>query len=310
MPLVSVVMPLYNKEAEVRKSVESVLTQTVSDFELIVVNDGSTDNGPEVVRSIKDNRIRIIDHENAGVSAARNRGIKVARSELIAFLDAGDVWLSGFLAEIERLTEKYPKGKVFVTRYFFQRASGTRLKPIFKGISDDFEGVVDNYFKIAYQSDPPVWSSSICVRKQALLEIGGFPVGVAAGEDLLMWARLAVRNQIVFSPQYLSIYILDCEERTQFKPLRTSPSENYVGRELEKLCDAYPEKLYIRRYCAFWYRIRASTFLAYRKKVCARKYSVRGLRCYLFDYKLLIYFFLTLTPGNFASVMHRYLRKK
>jgi len=88
----SVVIPLYNKERSVKNTIESVLNQTFQDFEVIVVNDGSTDNSLEVVKSFNDERIRIINQKNSGVSSARNRGIKEAKYEWIAFLDADDLW--------------------------------------------------------------------------------------------------------------------------------------------------------------------------------------------------------------------------
>ena len=86
--MISVVIPLYNKEKQIRKTLQSVLTQTFQDFEIVVVNDGSTDNSAIEVEKVKDPRIRLIHQQNAGVSAARNKGIEEARYELIAFLDA------------------------------------------------------------------------------------------------------------------------------------------------------------------------------------------------------------------------------
>ena len=90
--MISVVIPLYNKEKYIKRAIESVLNQTFQKFEIIVVNDGSTDKSAEIVQNIKDPRIRLINQKNAGVSAARNRGIQEAKYEYIAFLDADDFW--------------------------------------------------------------------------------------------------------------------------------------------------------------------------------------------------------------------------
>ena len=90
--MISVVIPLYNKEKQIKRTIQSVLTQTFQDFEIVIVNDGSTDNSTIEVEKIKDSRIRLIHQENAGVSAARNKGIEEAKYELIALLDADDEW--------------------------------------------------------------------------------------------------------------------------------------------------------------------------------------------------------------------------
>ncbi len=92
MPLISVVIPLYNKEPYIKRAIDSILAQKIQDYEIIVIDDGSTDKSAEVVKSFPDPRIRLIQQENAGVSAARNRGIEEAKAELIAFLDADDEW--------------------------------------------------------------------------------------------------------------------------------------------------------------------------------------------------------------------------
>ena len=91
-----VVIPLYNKEVYIKNTLNSVLAQTIKDFEIIVVNDGSTDKSAEVVKSLSDPRIRLINQVNAGVSVARNRGINEAKADLIAFLDGDDEWKTKF----------------------------------------------------------------------------------------------------------------------------------------------------------------------------------------------------------------------
>ena len=90
--MISVVIPLYNKEEQIADTLQSIFAQTFQDFEIVIVDDGSTDNSVEEVEKFDDSRIRLIHQTNAGVSAARNRGIEEARGELIAFLDADDEW--------------------------------------------------------------------------------------------------------------------------------------------------------------------------------------------------------------------------
>ena len=115
--MISIVIPLFNKASHIKDTIESVLAQSYQNFELIIVNDGSTDNGPKIVREIKEPRILVIDQANAGVSAARNRGIDAAKGDLIAFLDADDLWNPDFLSAIMRLYQRFPWAGLYATAY-------------------------------------------------------------------------------------------------------------------------------------------------------------------------------------------------
>ena len=97
MTCVSVVVPLYNKAPFVRRTLESILAQTITDVEIVVVNDGSTDDSGAVVQGVEDSRIRLVYQQNQGPGAARNRGLALAKGDYVAFLDADDEWLPGFL---------------------------------------------------------------------------------------------------------------------------------------------------------------------------------------------------------------------
>ena len=103
---ISVIMPLYNNRNEVERALRSIAAQTVSGYEVIVVNDGSTDDGEKVVRGMNNPHVRIINQENKGVSAARNRGVGEAENDLVAFLDADDEWNPDFLETIVRIVQK------------------------------------------------------------------------------------------------------------------------------------------------------------------------------------------------------------
>jgi glycosyltransferase involved in cell wall biosynthesis len=132
-PAISIVMPLYNKAGQVLKTIASVTAQTLSDWELVVVDDGSTDGGPALVRALGDARIRVVSQANAGVSAARNRGIELARADLIAFLDADDLWLPQFLAAILALQADFPQARWFATGYEIRPASGAAFASRLRG---------------------------------------------------------------------------------------------------------------------------------------------------------------------------------
>src|SRR5690554_3840739 len=115
--MISVVIPLYNKEKSIMNTIQSVLNQTFQDFEIVVINDGSTDKSAEIVEHIKDFRIRLVHQENQGVSAARNRGIKEAKYDWVAFLDGDDWWSDDFLTVLNDLQIKYPDAGIWAGQY-------------------------------------------------------------------------------------------------------------------------------------------------------------------------------------------------
>src|SRR5437667_8237163 len=117
---VSVIVPLFNKAPYIERALSSVAAQTHRDFELIVVDDGSTDEGPRIVEAFTDLPIHLISQENAGPGAARNRGLELAQGELVAFLDADDEWLPNYLSESVRLLDEYGPGVAAITSGYFE----------------------------------------------------------------------------------------------------------------------------------------------------------------------------------------------
>lgn len=115
--MISVVIPLYNKEKQIAKTLQTVLNQTYQDFEIVIVNDGSTDGSVDEVKKFLNPRIRLINQKNGGVSAARNRGIEEAKGEYIAFLDADDLWDIDHLEVLYQLILAYPKNGAYATAY-------------------------------------------------------------------------------------------------------------------------------------------------------------------------------------------------
>jgi glycosyltransferase involved in cell wall biosynthesis len=202
----SIVIPLYNKARFIERAIHSVLRQTVQDFEILVVDDVSTDNSIEVVRSIKDSRIRLIQQEtNRGVSAARNRGIAEAKYEWVAFLDADDEWKPKYLQTIQYLQDKYPGCGAYATAYEYHFEGSSVTYPDIKGMPKDWEGVFEDYFKTASRSTP-ICTDGIVVSRKILLDTGGFQEGISQGEDLLMWALIALQHPIAYKNTPLTIY--------------------------------------------------------------------------------------------------------
>lgn len=261
-PSISVVMPLYNKELEVARAIRSVLAQSFTDFELIIVNDGSTDRSVDQVTCFADARIRLVNQNNQGVSAARNRGVAESASDLVAFLDADDEWMLEFLATIWRLSEQYPDARVFATSYLMREPSGRTRKAILRGVPHDFhEGILEDYFSVAAQSDPPLCSSAIAVHKGAFTSVGGFPLGIRNGEDLLTWAKFAVRVPVAYCREHLAIFWMPVD--VSDRPGRFDDIGDPVGSQLEALYVASSggKITGMRSYLAMWHRMRAITFL-------------------------------------------------
>jgi len=213
MPKFSIVIPLYNKAPYIERAIQSILTQTFQDFEIIVINDGSTDSSIEIVKSISDSRIRLVKQKNAGASVARNRGIKESKSDLIAFLDADDVWKTKFLETILRLIKNYPEAGAYATAYKLHKPNGKIILPKYKDVPPfPWEGLIPNYFQSAlYQ--PPVCTSAVAIPKYIFMDVGGFPIGKPLGEDLDMWGRIALKYPIAFSWQVGATYFLDADNR-------------------------------------------------------------------------------------------------
>jgi len=213
-PLITVVIPLYNKEKSISRTINSVLNQTEQDFEIIVVNDGSTDHSAAVVESLNvGEKLKLIDQENAGECAARNRGINEASTDLIAFLDADDEWLPEFLETILALRAQFPEAEVYGTSYYKQDSNSDLVLPHLSfDFSEGRKGIIQNFFELVGKHNP-FCSSSIAATKNVLEKVGGFPVGVKYGGDIDTWIRLSVAAKIAYYNKPLAIYHLEAENR-------------------------------------------------------------------------------------------------
>ena len=173
--MVSVVIPLYNKERTIRRCVRSVLNQTYKDLEILIVDDGSTDKSIKQLATFSDSRIKIIKTHHQGVSVARNIGIRQSLGEFVALIDADDEWDLEFLETLLSLSEKYPQASVFISRYRFCDNEGISLDAVIRGLNYANDGIVYDYFKIASDSNPPICSSNILAYKWVFEDAGFFP---------------------------------------------------------------------------------------------------------------------------------------
>lgn len=294
--MISVVIPLYNKSQWIIETIQSALNQQFRDFEIIVVDDGSTDDGPLKVKSINDCRVRLVCRPNAGVSAARNRGIEEARGEYIAFLDADDEWRPEYLATQYFLTRKYPECNVFACNYEFRNAEGVVKPTVIRKLPFEGEdGILSNYFEVASYSHPPLWTSAVMVRKTAIQAVGGFPVGIKSGEDLLTWAKLAVQNSIAFTQKSMAVFLFDERIFDDEQRRRVPESIDFVGDELAKLYYHNARVIGLRQYVGVWHKMRARIFLSKhhrRKGILECVYSIR----YTLSLKIVIFLLLAFMP--------------
>lgn len=210
-PGFDVVMPLYNKRAYVEDAIRSVLAQAEL-HALIVVDDGSTDGSADKVEALArdDARIRLLRQSNAGVSAARNRGVYASSADYVAFLDADDLYLPGFLQQIAALAGRYPEAALLGTAYRrFSGEADTALNTPAPGLAPEPGRLVPAFFE-EWSRGSFIFTSSICVLRQALLDLGTlFPEGERLGEDQDVWFRLAERYPVAVSARALALYRVD-----------------------------------------------------------------------------------------------------
>ena len=215
-PYFSIVIPLYNKQSHVKETIQTVLAQTFQDFEIVVVNDGSKDDSVKIVEAIQDDRIRLIHQENQGVSVARNNGIKEAKAEHIAFLDADDIWLPDFLQTIYDMSINFPDAGMYSTQYEKMDNTGNKTPINLKGLpSKEYVGILPNYFKSVALGDTLIWTSALCIPKKVFIENDiWFPVGEKYGEDQHVWARVAMLFDIAYNTKVCALYMIEAENNT------------------------------------------------------------------------------------------------
>ena len=205
----SVIIPLYNKEISIYSTINSVLSQSYFDYELIIVNDGSTDDSLAVVQSFSDKRIKIVNKPNDGVSSARNRGIELAEGQFLVFLDADDIWLPSCLQEFNMLAIEFPLAEVLCTNY---NMTGKNL------IGSERRYYIQDYsltsaFFLAKWGIPIMLTGCVAVKRDLFKEIGFFDQSITHGEDVEMWDRLAKRFRIAKSERVTTIYRTESENR-------------------------------------------------------------------------------------------------
>ena len=200
----SVIIPLYNKAPYVRKALESVCAQTYRDYELIVINDGSTDNSAvvadEYLKATDGIDYQIISQQNSGVSAARNAGVALSQGDYVAFLDADDWWEPAYLKRMAQLIDDYPDAGLYACNYYYHKDGINIIKV---DIPTGYFNYPSEYFK---NFAMPVWTGATMIPRKVYDEMGGFPFGIKLGEDFLLWAKIALQYKVAFLNEPLAYY--------------------------------------------------------------------------------------------------------
>ncbi len=216
----SIVIPLYNKKSHIKDTLDSVLAQNYTHYEIVVVNDGSQDGSEKIVESLAkeqpEGKIRLINQNNGGVSVARNTGIKNAKHQMVCLLDADDEWKDGYLNEMDTLVRDFPDYKIYSVRHEIKEEGDKIIFPAVD-LADDFRGVVPKFIPLYTSSDGIIHSSAVCLQRDYCLELGGFPEGQKLGEDVYLWLLYGINTQLVFSNKILMRYSRVTENRSDVR---------------------------------------------------------------------------------------------
>ena len=216
---ISVVIPLFNKEKSIVSTIESVVSQTYKDWELIVVDDGSTDNSLNVVQEyvrekckVHGVKCKVISKPNGGVCSARNRGIEEAKGEYVALLDGDDVWDKEYLAEQVKMIADFPDAAMWGIN-FAEVSKGKLVRRLATALPDGYRGYVENYFQMKGRVSDLYCSSSVVIRKGVFDKVGVFDERIKYAEDSDMWWRIIATHKVAFYDRYMVYYQFDAENR-------------------------------------------------------------------------------------------------
>ena len=205
MPKFSVIIPLYNKANHIKGTLNTVFAQTFTNYEIIIVNDGSTDNSLQIVSEIKDARIKLFNTKNRGVSAARNYAMQQAKGDFFAFLDADDFWYPNHLEELNKLITQYPNCGMYCTAYQKQTSKKQIINAHFNKIKPNHFGIVNDFFLSSINSCI-AWTSATCINKIIFDTIKPFKEKITSGEDTDLWIRISLHFPVAFSTKITAIH--------------------------------------------------------------------------------------------------------
>jgi glycosyltransferase involved in cell wall biosynthesis len=219
MTLISVIIPLYNKDFSISNTLSSVLSQTYINFEIIIVNDGSTDRSLERIKQFSDSRIQLFNQENKGAAMARNFGIEKAKGELIAFLDADDYWFPNHLEEIVRLYNDYPNCGIYCSRYSMKISKNKILKIDYGShLNSNYRGIVKDIFSSSMYYRVAL-TSALAIPKKIFGNYFMFNPKVSSGQDLELFTKIALEHKVAITNLNTIEYNFSLENQLSKTPI-------------------------------------------------------------------------------------------
>ena len=297
----SIIIPLYNKYEFIKKAVFSVLNQTYPYFELIIVDDGSSDSSIQVIEKINDTRIKLFKQSNAGVSAARNKGIEIAKYELVAFLDADDWWGENYLQSMLKLSLKYPEVSIYGSHYAIVK--NKKINPSIPFFDDQVKDISFDLLDLVVKNKNfmlPLHSSSSIIRKAILKKTSDFDRRIKYFEDYDFFLRISLFSKVAYlNTSPLSFYVQDVPDDNRATGKLPSLNDHMVYY-LDKFIPFYNKnknlKIYIDKF-KLW------SLLNYRNEILLKNEVnriIRDVNIKNYSWKYIILYY---TPTILTSIL-------
>ena len=310
-PKVSVIVPVYKVEKYLPECIDSILAQTFTDFELILVDDGSPDNSGKICDdyAARDSRIRVFHKENGGVSSARNLGIARARAQYVSFLDADDWWDEAFLEKMYTLSRKFPDAPMCCCGWICVEREEKQQPTLLRGF-DFGESLLFDLLEYASRDGYlPVVTNSVFLKKEILDELGGFDTGLVMYEDFDMWFRAALKGKTAYYNEALSFTRRDTPVENKPRGRLPDINRHWVVR-IEKYLDSKDlnphYKVFLSKFCL-------RVLLAYRgdeksKEVVRKILSKVDRSAWTWKYKVV--YRTPIRVGNVLLYLNRVCREQ
>ena len=232
----SVIIPLFNKAPYIKRALESVIDQTFRDFEIVVIDDGSSDSSYfEAQRVLEGSGVyyKLKHQENAGVSTTRNNGVAFSSGDYLCFLDADDWWATTFLEKMDELIHTYPDAGIYGMNYYIEKNGKDRI-----AVHYAKTGYI-NYCQSYRKMQMPLWTGAVCIPRHIFSETGGFKPFLRLGEDFDLWIRIALKYKVAFYDEPLAFYCQDSDPTWRLVGRLHDPKEHmlwnldYLSKEEE-----------------------------------------------------------------------------